>query len=120
MSTGVGSVQHGDFLPTIDFCPVIFKGTYDEQNWQVLSQRWDNLRAQLHGNPFSASALQDHALHKELIQSVLDSAPNFSSENAELVDDPSERRLLLAYRSCRAATRKLVLQIVEAQKIPQF
>ncbi|MGE8232266.1 MAG: helix-turn-helix transcriptional regulator [Stenotrophomonas sp.] len=42
------------------------------------------------------------------------------SENAELVDDPSERRLLLAYRSCRAATRKLVLQIVEAQKIPQF
>ena len=78
MSTGVGSVQHGDFLPTIDFCPVIFKGTYDEQNWQVLSQRWDNLRAQLHGNPFSASALQDHALHKELMQSVLDSAPNFS------------------------------------------
>jgi hypothetical protein len=32
----------------------------------------------VHGNPFSASALQDHALHKELIQSVLDSAPNFS------------------------------------------
>jgi hypothetical protein len=70
--------HRGDILPTIDFCPVIFKGTYDEQNWQVLSQRWDNLRAQLHGNPFSASALQDHALHKELIQSVLDSAPNFS------------------------------------------
>ncbi|MBZ6385950.1 helicase-related protein [Pantoea piersonii] len=70
--------QRGDQLPTIDFCPVIFKGTYDEQNWQVLSQRWDDLRAQLHGNPFSASALQDHALHRELIQSVLDSAPNFS------------------------------------------
>ncbi|WP_277977939.1 DEAD/DEAH box helicase [Pantoea endophytica] len=70
--------KRGSLLPTIDFCPVIFKGTYDEQNWQVLSQRWDNLRAQLHGNPFSASALQDHALHKELIQSVLDSAPNFS------------------------------------------
>ena len=42
-------------------------------------------------------------------------APPSNSE-VELVDDPQERRLLRGYRTCRAATRKLVLQIVEGQR----
>lgn len=73
--------KRGDELPTIDFMPVIFKGTYDEQNWQVLNKRWDNLRAQLHGNPFSVSTLQDNAGNRENMQSVIDAAPNFSPLN---------------------------------------
>jgi hypothetical protein len=35
--------------PRIEIRPVIFKGTYDEQNWEVLRERWRDLRAQLHG-----------------------------------------------------------------------
>jgi len=52
----------------------------------------------------------------------LDAVPRTTTmvEGVEMIDDPSERRLLQAYRSCRAATRKLVLQIVETQKVAQF
>lgn len=28
---------------------MVFRGTYDERNWDVLRERWDELRAQLHG-----------------------------------------------------------------------
>lgn len=70
--------KRGAALPTINFSPVIFKGTYDEHHWQVLRQRWDNLRAQLHGNPFPVSALQGDATGREVMQSMLDAAPNFS------------------------------------------
>lgn len=44
---GLG-VSKGD-LPHIEICPVIFQGTYDEYHWKVLHERWDDLRAQLHG-----------------------------------------------------------------------
>lgn len=36
-------------LPRIEIRPVIFEGTYDAHHWQVLHERWDDLRAQLHG-----------------------------------------------------------------------
>lgn len=36
-------------LPRIRVRAVVFQGTYDEHNWQVLHDRWDDLRAQLHG-----------------------------------------------------------------------
>ncbi|MDR7225228.1 helicase-related protein [Aminobacter aminovorans] len=36
-------------LPRIEVRPVIFSGTYDEYHWGVLRERWDDLRAQLHG-----------------------------------------------------------------------
>jgi hypothetical protein len=42
-----------DQLPRIEVRPVIFRGTYDEHNWKVLRERWDNLRAQLHGDVIS-------------------------------------------------------------------
>lgn len=36
-------------LPRIEIRPVIFDGTYDAHQWRVLHERWDDLRAQLHG-----------------------------------------------------------------------
>lgn len=36
-------------LPRIEVRPVIFEGTYDAHHWGVLQDRWDDLRAQLHG-----------------------------------------------------------------------
>lgn len=36
-------------IPRIEIRPVIFEGTYDSYNWRVLRDRWDDLRAQLHG-----------------------------------------------------------------------
>ncbi|MCI9882181.1 MULTISPECIES: helicase-related protein [Methylobacterium] len=36
-------------LPRIEIRPVIFEGTYDAYHWRVLHERWDDLRAQLHG-----------------------------------------------------------------------
>jgi len=36
-------------LPRIEIRAIVFSGTYDELNWEVLKKRWDDLRAQLHG-----------------------------------------------------------------------
>ncbi|WAP70080.1 helicase-related protein [Jiella pelagia] len=36
-------------MPRIEVRPVIFDGTYDAHHWNVLLERWDDLRAQLHG-----------------------------------------------------------------------
>jgi superfamily II DNA or RNA helicase len=55
----LGSQWHKDFKiwhesrvsndpPRIEILPIVFKGTYDEHNWDVLKRRWDNLRGQLH------------------------------------------------------------------------
>ncbi len=35
--------------------------------------------------------------------------------DAELVDDPIERRLLSAFRACKAATKRMVLSMMEVQ-----
>ncbi|EYD74396.1 hypothetical protein Rumeso_04081 [Rubellimicrobium mesophilum DSM 19309] len=43
LETGEGT------LPRIEIRPVIFGGTYDAHHWAVLLDRWDDLRAQLHG-----------------------------------------------------------------------
>lgn len=65
-------------LPRIDVLPVIFRGTYDEYNWKVLRERWDDLRSQLHGivSPLSVAAadLEQQRLFAEIAKS----APNFS------------------------------------------
>jgi len=62
-------------LPRIEVWPVIFKGTYDEQNWQVLRSRWDELRAQLHGVVISDVG---KSLDTEILKAINLSAPNFS------------------------------------------
>ena len=51
LERAIADGRSGNDLPRIDIRPVIFKGTYDEHNWKVLQERWDDLRAQLHGEP---------------------------------------------------------------------
>ncbi|MDH4099202.1 MAG: DEAD/DEAH box helicase [Nitrospirota bacterium] len=69
-----------DQLPYIEVCPVIFRGTYDEHNWRVLRDRWDDLRAQLHGDVIPqryANVMVDEKLVKE----INGAAPKFSPNN---------------------------------------
>lgn len=65
-----------DELPRIEIRPVIFQGTYDEHNWKVLMQRWDDLRAQLHGVVITPST--GEKLPLELVKTINACAPNFS------------------------------------------
>jgi len=65
-------------LPRIEVWPVIFKGTYDEQNWQVLRSRWDELRAQLHGVVISNAGKSLDLELERTINAINLSAPNFS------------------------------------------
>lgn len=70
--------QPAKSLSRIEVRPVVFTGTYDEHHWVVLRERWDDLRAQLHGiviPPRLANADQDC---QQLIQEIADAAPNFS------------------------------------------
>ncbi|WP_418024073.1 helicase-related protein [Paracoccus sp. TD-10] len=65
-------------LPRIEIRPVIFRGTYDEHHWSVLSRRWDEQRSQLHG--FIASGDDRENLSDEesrLLQSLEEKSPDF-------------------------------------------
>lgn len=42
-------------------------------------------------------------------------ADELPAVDAELVDDPVERRLLSAFRACKAVPRKALLQMIEIQ-----
>lgn len=68
---------NGD-LPRIEIRPVVFRGTYDEKNWQVLHDRWDDLRAQLHGIVISPRIAEKYPDAKEMIAEINGAAPNFS------------------------------------------
>lgn len=70
-------------LPQIQVRPVIFKGTYDEKNWEVLRERWDNLRAQLHGVVISPSAIGNNENLKAIAKDINESAPYFSPSTAK-------------------------------------
>ena len=65
-------------LPRIEIRPVVFRGTYDEKNWQVLRKRWDDLRAQLHGIVISPRITENYAGAEDIIADINESAPNFS------------------------------------------
>ena len=65
-------------LPRIEVRQVVFRGTYDEQNWQVLKQRMDNNRAQLHGIIIPPSAVKQDKESKKIIDIIEQMAPNFS------------------------------------------
>ena len=69
--------ETGD-LPRIDIHPVVFRGTYDEKNWRVLRDRWDDLRAQLHGIVISSHVAEKLMHAEELINEINGAAPNFS------------------------------------------
>ena len=71
--------KRGDDLPRIEIRPIIFKGTYDEHNWKVLQERWDDLRAQLHGEavPARLRASEDPET-RAIIDQIAAARPNFS------------------------------------------
>ena len=70
-------------LPHIMVRPVIFLGTYDEHNWQVLRDRWDDHRAHLHGTPIPHRLAFDDPESAEIIKQLAAAAPNFSPLAAE-------------------------------------
>lgn len=65
-------------LPRIEIRPVVFKGTYDEKNWQVLRERWDDLRAQLHGVVISPLLANASAVPRSIVDEINGVAPSFS------------------------------------------
>lgn len=65
-------------LPRIEIRPIVFRGTYDEKNWQVLHDRWDDLRAQLHGIVISPRIAKKYSDSDDMIAEINGAAPNFS------------------------------------------
>lgn len=71
--------RSGNDLPRIEIRPIIFKGTYDEHNWNVLQERWDDLRAQLHGEviPTRMRTREDEE-GCAILDEITAARPNFS------------------------------------------
>ncbi len=67
-------------LPRIEIRPIIFQGTYDEKNWEILRERWDDLRSQLHGIVISSRIAEKYINSEELISQINDLAPKFYPE----------------------------------------
>lgn len=74
----IDSGQEGECLPRILVRPVIFRGTYDEKNWDVLRERWDDLRAQLHGVVISPQLSKASGLSEDVVKAINDCAPRFT------------------------------------------
>jgi hypothetical protein len=73
----IGAGLPDNETPRIEIRPVIFRGTYDEHNWKVLRDRWDELRAQLHGVVIPSRAAQAESEYAELLEEILRAAPDF-------------------------------------------
>jgi superfamily II DNA or RNA helicase len=71
-----GGPACGADWPRIEVRPVIFKGTYDEQNWAVLRERWRDLRAQLHGIVLPEWEVPSEL--REIARDINAAAPHFS------------------------------------------
>lgn len=67
-----------DAWPRIRVWPMIFEGTYDEYNWQVLMRRWDDLRSQLHGVILPESVRTGDAVFEAWVDEINGLAPRFS------------------------------------------
>jgi len=67
-----------EHLPRILVKSVIFEGTYDAKHWEVLQERWQDLRAQLHGIPVPQGALEGDEEGLRLIAEINAAAPDFS------------------------------------------
>ncbi len=79
-------------LPRIEVRHIVFQGTYDEHNWDVLRERWDDLRAQLHGEVVPVRATTDLTNEQRLIlEDLSKSAPNFSPTRARSIDAAPRR-----------------------------
>lgn len=95
LSLNVAKMQ----LPRIEVRPVIFRDTYDEYNWRVLRERWDELRAQLHGDVISPKFDTFTPDEQALFEEISLATPNFSpardiKDSAE-IDDVTEAPLSL-------------------------
>lgn len=60
--------------PRINIHRIVVAGSYDEFNWDVLKNRWANLRAQLHGQ----LPLLNAGLHQALELRLVAATPNFA------------------------------------------
>lgn len=78
LDEAINSCTEGELLPRIEIRPVIFKGTYDEANWLVLRERWDDLRAQLHGIVISPRLAEKYKDAGDMVAEINAAAPNFS------------------------------------------
>jgi hypothetical protein len=65
-------------LPRIEVYALLFRGTYDEHHWRVLKDRWDSLRAQLHGVVIPLAEAGDDPELVTLAQGLNEDAPSFS------------------------------------------
>jgi superfamily II DNA or RNA helicase len=65
-------------LPRIEVRGIVFSGTYDELNWEVLKKRWDDLRAQLHGIVIPPSELPTDEEGLKITNRISELTPNFS------------------------------------------
>lgn len=65
-------------LPRIEVRQVVFSGTYDEHQWQVLKRRMDDNRAQLHGVIIPPSTKFADSTAADLAAKINQMAPNFS------------------------------------------
>ena len=57
---------------------MIFEGTYDEHNWKVLRDRWDDLRAQLHGVIVPQGLAVNDDLGQNAKDDISKATPDFS------------------------------------------
>lgn len=78
LKTALESETPADRLPRIEVRPVVFRGTYDEYNWKVLRERWDDFRAQLHGDVITPDPENFSSEDRELFDKICGAAPNFS------------------------------------------
>lgn len=69
-------------LPRIHVRPIVFEGTYDEMNWEVLRERWDDLRAQLHGVVIPEAAIRQVLGMHDVASAINAAAPRFSPMDA--------------------------------------
>ena len=93
LEEAIAQGKGGDELPRIEFRPVVFQGTYDETNWQVLRRRWEELRAQLHGIIVSERHFGDDAEAAGLAERINRLAPDFSPPRHAATDDSQPDRL---------------------------
>lgn len=80
----IGEGVSGADLPRIEIRPIIFKGTYDEHNWEVLRERWEDLRAQLHGEAIPARLRAgEDAEGRAILDEIASARPNFSPQKKD-------------------------------------
>ncbi len=78
LQDALGGISTPGHLPKIEIRSVLFRGTYDERNWQVLRDRWDDLRAQLHGMVLSPQVAAKYVNAGATIAEINAAAPDFS------------------------------------------